>query len=89
MAWKSIMLAAAVALAGCSAGGTPTPKTDAEKAALASEVAGLMSDPKMMDQVFDSVTTSMMPMLDQACSAAPADKAAECQKSCRGLSSGR
>jgi hypothetical protein len=84
MAWKSIVLAAAMALAGCSAGGTPTPKTDAEKTALATEVAGLMSDPKIMDQMFDSVTTALMPMLDQACNAAPPDKAAECKKTISG-----
>ena len=68
MAIRSTMLAtAALALLGaCSADTkTPVPKTDAEKATVASEIATLMSDPKMVDQMFDGMGQQAMAAMPQ------------------------
>lgn len=72
-----------VALGACGgAGGSAAPTTEADKLKMASEIATLMSDPKMVDSLMDSMMgsmeTSMAPMLDVACESVPADKQAEC-----------
>lgn len=76
------VLAGAVALmlVACNGatGGTTVPATDADKQKLASEIATLMTDPKMFDGMFESIGTAMMPSMSGMCEAAPADKRAEC-----------
>jgi hypothetical protein len=83
MTFKSMMLvgAAFALLAGCNgAGGAPAaPKTDAEKVAMADEIATLMSDPKMIDQMFDGMGAQAMMTLPDMCSTAPATEVAACQ----------
>lgn len=82
MAIRSTMLAtAALALLGaCSADTkTPVPKTDAEKATVASEIATLMSDPKMVDQMFDGMGASAMAAMPQMCAQEAAEHVASCQ----------
>lgn len=70
---------ALLALAACGgAGGTAAPTTEADKLKMASEIATLMSDPKMVDSMMDSMKTSVAPMLDTACQGAPADALAAC-----------
>ena len=81
MAIRSTMLAtAALALLGaCGADSkTPVPKTDAEKATVASEIATLMSDPKMVDQMFDGMSQQAMAAMPQLCAQEPPDQAAAC-----------
>jgi hypothetical protein len=78
---RSIVAGVALfALAACNGagGGTAVPKTDADKQKLAAEIATLMSDPKMLDGMVDSMKMSMEPMLTAGCDMAPADKRAEC-----------
>ena len=48
--------AAAAALTACGPTGTPAPKTDEEKIKMANEIAGLTTDPKMFDSMFDGMT---------------------------------
>jgi len=83
MAIRSMMLAAAAVslLAGCSGGETKTaiPKTDAEKLAVASDIATLMSDPKMVDQMFDGMGASAMAAMPQMCAQEAAEHVASCQ----------
>jgi hypothetical protein len=67
-------------LAACNSGGTAPPKTDAEKSAMAAEVANLMSDPKMIDQMFSSTTAAMMPAMNSACDMAPPDQRVACRE---------
>ena len=54
---RPLLLAAiaAASLAAC-AKATPVPKTDEEKIKMANEIAGLTSDPKMFDAMFDGMT---------------------------------
>lgn len=76
-----LMGAALLALAACNGaggGGTAVPTTEADKQKLAAEIATLMSDPKMLDGMVDSMKVSMEPMLSAGCDMAPADKKAEC-----------
>jgi|JI8StandDraft_1071087.scaffolds.fasta_scaffold71750_2 hypothetical protein len=69
----------ALALAACSgAGGTPAPTSEADKLKLANEIATLMSDPKMIDDMFGAMQGSMMPNLAGICEAAPEAERATC-----------
>ncbi len=75
--------AALLALSACGGtGGTAAPTTEADKLKMASDIATLMSDPKMVDSMMDSMRTSMeasmQPMLGAACEGAPADSQAQC-----------
>ena len=73
--------ATALALAACNGatGGTPVPATEADKLKVGSEIATLMTDPKMIEGMFDSMSSAMMPSMTGMCEAAPEDKRAECQ----------
>lgn len=86
MTLKSMMLAGAAfaLLAGCNGaaggpGAAAVPKTDAEKVAMADEIATLMSDPKMIDQMFDGMGSQAMATLPDMCAQAPAAEIAACQ----------
>jgi len=75
--------AAFLALSACGgAGGTAmsdVPDTEAEKAAVATEIATMMSDPAMMDQMFaPEAVGGMIPDMSAMCAAVPADQAAAC-----------
>ncbi len=85
MTLKSMMLAGAAfaLLAGCNGaaggpGAAAVPKTDAEKVAMADEIATLMSDPKMIDQMFDGMGSQAMATLPDMCAQAPAAEIAAC-----------
>lgn len=72
-----------LALGACNgssgtAGGTPIPKSDADKQKLASSIATMVTDPKMYDSMFDTMRTSMMPMFDRMCDSVPASQQAGC-----------
>jgi hypothetical protein len=58
MTLRSMLLAtgSVALLAACGPTGTPAPKTDEEKIKMANEIAGLTTDPKMFDAVFDTMT---------------------------------
>lgn len=83
MAIRSLMLAGAALslLAACSGAETKTavPKTDAEKLVVASEIATLMSDPKMVDQMFDGMGASAMAAMPQMCAQEAPEHVASCQ----------
>mgnify|MGYP000850243106 FL=1 len=82
MLMRLILSTAALALlVGCSGASdkTAAPKTDAEKAAVANEIATLMSDPKMVDQMFDGMGQQAMQVMPQMCAQEPADQIAACQ----------
>lgn len=83
MTFRSMMLASAAfaMLAGCNAAGgkTAIPKTEAEKIAVADEIATLMSDPKMVDQMFDGMSTQAMLAIPQMCGSMPSAEIAACQ----------
>jgi hypothetical protein len=61
MLLRSMLLAAAAAisLSACGPAGTAAPKTDEEKIKMANEIAGLTTDPKMFDAMFDGMTQQM------------------------------
>ncbi len=69
-----------VVLGACSGatGGTPVPTTDAEKQKLASEIATLMTDPKMIDGVMDSMSGVMLPTMLNMCETVPAAQRDAC-----------
>jgi hypothetical protein len=81
MTIRSILLSATAlaVVAGCDTG-TPPPKTDAEKLAMATEIAELMSDPKMIDQMVDGMAGQMTATTGQVCSSLPAEQAPACQE---------
>jgi len=83
MAFRTMMLAGAafVLMAGCSGAGSksPVPQTQAEKASVAAEIATLMSDPRMIDQMFDGMGAQAMEAMPEMCASAPADQVASCQ----------
>lgn len=75
--------AACLVLGACGGSGGTTaskvPETEAEKTAMATEIATMMSDPAMMDQMFSpEAVSSMMPDMSAMCAAVPADQAAAC-----------
>lgn len=69
-----------VVLGACSGatGGTPVPTTDAEKAKIAGEIATLMTDPKMIDGVIDSMSGVIMPTMQNMCETVPAAQRDAC-----------
>lgn len=69
-----------VVLGACSGatGGTPVPTTDADKQKLASEIATLMTDPKMIDGVMDSMSGVMLPTMLNMCETVPAAQRDAC-----------
>jgi hypothetical protein len=89
---RSLLLSgiAAVGLAACNGegvtiGGAAAPTTEAEKAAMATEIATLMTDPQMMDQMFSAETmAASLPDMSAMCAAVPADQAAACTQRMEG-----
>jgi hypothetical protein len=82
---RSVLFASAACLsmAACSGGGGTTmsevPDTEAEKTAMATEIATMMTDPAMMDQMFAPETmAAAIPDMSAMCAAVPADQAAAC-----------
>lgn len=81
---RSLLVASvACALSACGAvAGTSTsavPATEAEKTAMATEIATMMSDPNMMEQMFSpEAVAASMPDMSVMCAAVPADQAAAC-----------
>jgi uncharacterized protein len=83
---RSILLSgiAAIALSACgpggmTIGGSKVPANEAEKAAMATEIATIMTDPAMMDQMFSSqMAAGAMPDMSAMCAAVPPDQAAAC-----------
>ena len=82
---RSLLVAsvACVALSACGAAtGTSTsaiPATEAEKTSMATEIATMMSDPNMMEQMFSpEAVAASMPDMSVMCAAVPADQAAAC-----------
>jgi len=74
---------AAVMLAACGGGeikmGSKAPETEAEKTAMATEIATIMTDPAMMDQMFNSqLDAGAVPGMAAMCAAVPPDQAAAC-----------
>jgi hypothetical protein len=80
--------AACLALSACSEGGTTmseVPDTEAEKTAMATEIATMMTDPAMMDQMFAPETmAAAIPDMSSMCAAVPADQAAACAQRMEG-----
>lgn len=71
--------AALVVLTACNVGGsTPVPQTAADKAKLASEIATLMTDDKMIDSVIDSMSGIVMPTMRNLCETVPANQRDAC-----------
>lgn len=72
--------AALVALTACNAasGGTAAPQTDAEKQKMASEIATLMTDPKMVDGMLDSMSGIIMPTMRNMCETVPQNQHDAC-----------
>lgn len=82
---RSVLFASAacLTLAACSgANGIITadvPETEAEKTAMATEIATMMTDPAMMDQMFSPENmAAAIPDMSAMCAAVPADQAAAC-----------
>jgi hypothetical protein len=82
---RSLLVAsvACVALSACGAAtgtsNSAVPATEAEKTAMATEIATMMSDPNMMEQMFSpEAVAASMPDMSVMCAAVPADQAAAC-----------
>lgn len=82
---RSMILAgvSAAMLAACGSGeikvASKTPETEAEKLAMATEIATQMTDPAMMDQMFSSeLAANAVPDMSAMCAAVPPDQAAAC-----------
>ena len=80
---------AAVSLAACSGGelkmSSKAPETEAEKTAMATEIATIMTDPGMMDQMFSSqLGAGALPDMAAMCAAVPPDQAAACTQKMEG-----
>jgi hypothetical protein len=91
--FRSALLAgvAGLTLAACGgAAGTSisqVPDTEARKAAVATEIATMMTDPAMMDQMFaPEALAGAMPDLSAMCAAIPADQQAACTQRMEGSS---
>jgi hypothetical protein len=65
-----VLLASAMltAVTACS---TAVPRTDAEKQKVAGEIATLMTDPKMVDGIIDSMSGIVMPTMRNMCETVP------------------
>jgi hypothetical protein len=82
---------ACLSLAACGgAAGTSmsdVPDTEAEKTAMATEIATMMTDPAMMDQMFaPEAMAGAVPDLSAMCAAVPADQQAACTQRMEGSS---
>ena len=77
-ATAAILAACNGATGGASSATTPIPQNDAEKLALATEIATSMTDPKTIDQMFDAVAKNSMPDMSAMCGSLPADKQPAC-----------
>lgn len=80
---------AAVTLAACGGGelkmSSKAPETEAEKTAMATEIATIMTDPSMMDQMFSSqLGAGALPDMAAMCAAVPPDQAAACTQKMEG-----
>lgn len=80
---------AAATLGACSGGelkmSSRAPETEAEKTAMATEIATIMTDPTMMDQMFSSqLGAGAMPDMAAMCAAVPPDQAAACTQKMEG-----
>ncbi len=76
----TIAVAALAFLAGCSGTNrTPVPKTDAEKNNVAAEIATLMSDNEMIDQMFEGIKKQTLASVPNVCNAMPADRTETCR----------
>lgn len=82
---RSLLVASVtcVALSACGAAtgssASAVPATEAEKTAMATEIATMMSDPNMMEQMFSpEAVAASMPDMSAMCAAVPADQAAAC-----------
>ena len=91
---RSVLFAgvACLSLAACGGGGVTiggaaAPSTEAEKAAMATEIATMMTDPAMMDQMFaPEAMAGAMPDMSAMCAAVPADQQAACTQRMEGSS---
>lgn len=89
---RSILLSgiAAISLAACDSGGmtiggAKAPQTEAEKTAMGTEIANIMTDPAMMEQMFSSqLSAGAMPNMSAMCAAVPPDQAAACTQKMEG-----
>lgn len=82
---------ACLSLAACGAGevtiGREVPTTEAEKTAMATEIATMMTDPAMMDQMFaPEAMAGAIPDMSAMCAAVPADQQAACTQRMEGSS---
>ena len=78
---KTILTGATLAMLGaCAAQNTQTPTTEAEKLKVAAAIAEMTSDPKMIDQMFESMKAAAMPNLANICSAMPGGEQAACSE---------
>lgn len=80
---------AAATLGACSGGelkmSSKAPETEAEKTAMATEIATIMTGPTMMDQMFSSqLGAGAMPDMAAMCAAVPPDQAAACTQKMEG-----
>lgn len=80
---------AAATLGACSGGelkmSSNAPETEAEKTAMATEIATIMTGPTMMDQMFSSqLGAGAMPDMAAMCAAVPPDQAAACTQKMEG-----
>ena len=67
--------------------GRAAPSTEAEKAAMATEIATMMTDRAMMDQMFaPEAMAGAMPDMSAMCAAVPADQQAACTQPMEGSS---
>lgn len=81
--------AACLSLAACSGAGSTSvsdvPDTEVEKTQMATEIATMMTDPAMMDQMFaPEAMAGAMPDMSAMCAAIPADQQAACTQRMEG-----
>lgn len=89
--FRSALLAGAAFLSLAACGGavgttvSEVPDTEAEKTAMATEIATMMTDPAMMDQMFaPEAMAGAIPDMSAMCAAVPADQAAACTQRMEG-----
>jgi hypothetical protein len=88
---RSLLFAGVACLSLGACGGatemsrSEVPDTEAEKTTMATEIATMMSDPEMMDQMFSAeAMAATMPDMSAMCAAVPADQAAACAQRMQG-----
>jgi len=70
---------------GVAIGGAAAPTTEAEKTAMATEIAAMMTDPDMMNQMFaPEAMAGAMPDMSAMCAAVPLDQQAACTQRMEG-----